>query len=357
MADVAIVGGGVLGCALAAFLAEAGASVRLHERDVLGAGASGRNSGVLEHPLDETLEPLYARSLEHYAGLDGFALPPESVGCLVLGEDPGPLRAQADAVAPGFPSLRFDWLDPDDLAREEPGLAPDLYAFRMATGRPVPPAGAVRAFAERARAAGAVLLEGSGARLARDGDRVTGVETAAGFEPAGAVVIAAGPWSGELGLPLPVTPLWGVVAQVRLAAPPRHVLEEAGTESLVAAEPPATRLFSLITLDGTSSLGSSFDAVEPDPGAVAHDLRARGARFVPALADAELGPLRRCARPLSPDGRPLLGPVPGVDRLHVASGHGPWGVTLGPASAELVAAAVLDPASAIAPELDVARVL
>ena len=72
MADVAIIGGGVLGCALAAFLAEGGASVRLHERDVLGAGASGRNSGVLEHPLDDALEPLYARSLEHYAALDGF---------------------------------------------------------------------------------------------------------------------------------------------------------------------------------------------------------------------------------------------------------------------------------------------
>jgi glycine/D-amino acid oxidase-like deaminating enzyme len=356
MADVAIVGGGVLGCALAAFLAEAGASVRLHERDVLGAGASGRNSGVLEHPLDDVLVPLYTRSLEHYAGLDGFALPADPVGCLVLGEDPAPLRAQVELLAPRFASLRFDWLDPDDLVREEPGLAPDLHAFRVETGRPVPPAGAVRAFAERARAAGAVLTEGSGARLVRDGDRVTGVETAAGFEPAGAVVIAAGPWSGELGVALPVTPLWGVVAQVRLADPPRHVLEEDGTK-LVDAQAPATRVFSLITLDGTSSLGSSFDASEPDPGTVATDLRARGARFVPALADAELGPLRRCARPLSPDGRPLLGPVPGIAGLHVASGHGLWGVTLGPASAELVAAAVLDPAKAIAPELDVARVL
>ncbi|MEA2283853.1 MAG: D-hydroxyproline dehydrogenase subunit beta [Solirubrobacteraceae bacterium] len=357
MADVVIIGGGVIGCAVAAFLAEAGASVRLHEREVLGAGASGRNSGVFEHPLDTALEPLYARSLEHYAALDGFPLPAEPVGCLVLGEDPAPLRAQAAALAPRFPTVAFDDLDDADLARAEPGLAPGLHAFRMETGRPVPPAAAVRAYAARARAAGAELLEGSAARLARDGDRVTGVETAGGFEPAGAVVVAAGPWSGELGLPLPVTALWGVVAQVRLAAPPRHVLEEAGAESLVAAEPPETRLFSLITLDGTSSLGSSFDAGEPAPEAVAVELRERGARFVPALADAALGPLRRCARPLSADGRPLLGPVPGIAGLHVATGHGPWGVTLGPASAELVAAAVLDPQGALAPELDVSRVL
>jgi glycine/D-amino acid oxidase-like deaminating enzyme len=357
MADVVIIGGGVIGCAVAAFLAEAGASVRLHEREVLGAGASGRNSGVLEHPLDAALEPLYVRSLEHYAALDGFALPAEPTGCLVLGEDPAPLRAQVDALAPRFPTVAFDCLDEAELARAEPGLAPGLHAFRMQMGRPVPPAAAVSAYAARARAAGAELLEGSPARLVRDGDRVTGVDTTGGFEPAGAVVLAAGPWSGELGLPLPVTALWGVVAQVRLAAPPRHVLEEAGAESLVAAEPPATRLFSLITRDGTSSLGASFDAAEPSPEAVAVELRERGARFVPALADAELGPLRRCARPLSPDGRPLLGPVPGIAGLHVATGHGPWGVTLGPASAELVAAAVLDSQRALAPEVDVSRVL
>ena len=266
MADVAIVGGGVIGCACAAFLAEAGASVRLYERDVLGAGASGRNSGVLEHPLDEALEPLFARSLEHYAALGGFPFGPEPVGCLVLGEDPAPLRAKAAELAPRFASLGFDWLDPADLAREEPGLAPGLSALRMATGRPVPPAAAVRAFADRARAAGAELLEGTGARPVHDGDRVAGVHTATGFEPAGAVVIAAGPWSGELGTALPVTALWGVVAQVRLASPPRHVLEEVGAESLVKTGPPETRLFSLITLDGTSSLGSSFEPAEPDPG-------------------------------------------------------------------------------------------
>jgi glycine/D-amino acid oxidase-like deaminating enzyme len=357
MADVAIVGGGIIGCALAAFLAEAGASVRLHERDVLGAGASGRNSGVFEHPMDAALEPLYARSLDLYAALDGFPLPAADTGCLVLGEDPADLRAQAEAHAARFPSLGFDPLDEAELARVEPGLAPGMSAFRIATGRPVPPAAAVEAFAARARAAGAELLEGSAARPVRDGDRVTGVETALGAEPAGAVVIAAGPWSGALGLSLPVAPLWGVVAQVRLPEPPRHVLEEAGTESLIGEEPPATRLFSLITLDGTSSLGSSFDDAEPDAAAVAAELRERGARFVPALAQAQLGPLRRCARPLSPDGRPLLGPVRGVEGLHVATGHGPWGVTLGPASAELVAAAVLDPSSAIAPRLHVSRVL
>ena len=53
--DVAIVGGGIAGTALAALLAEAGASVRLYEREAIAAAASGRNSGVLQHPRDEAL--------------------------------------------------------------------------------------------------------------------------------------------------------------------------------------------------------------------------------------------------------------------------------------------------------------
>jgi glycine/D-amino acid oxidase-like deaminating enzyme len=51
--------------------------------------------------------------------------------------------------------------------------------------------------------------------------------------------------------------------------------------------------------------------------------------------------VRACARPLALDGRPLVGPVPGVEGLFVAAGHGPWGISTGPASAAHVAALVL----------------
>jgi glycine/D-amino acid oxidase-like deaminating enzyme len=84
--DVAIVGGGILGCALAAFLAEEGARVRLYERDELAAGASGRNSGLLQHPMDGPLVGVFAASEAHYRELGhGFAFPPEAAGILVLG--------------------------------------------------------------------------------------------------------------------------------------------------------------------------------------------------------------------------------------------------------------------------------
>ena len=76
MTDVAVIGGGIAGCATAAFLAEAGAAVTLYERETIAAGASGRNSGILQHPLDAALVALYEESLALYATLGhGFELP------------------------------------------------------------------------------------------------------------------------------------------------------------------------------------------------------------------------------------------------------------------------------------------
>ena len=65
-------------------------------------------------------------------------------------------------------------------------------------------------------------------------------------------------------------------------------------------------------------------------------LMEHGARFVPAIAAARPGPVRICARPLSLDGRPLIGAIPGVPGLWIAAGHGPWGISTGPAAAPLL---------------------
>ena len=353
-------GGGIVGCALAAFLAEDGARVRLYERDELAAGASGRNSGLLQHPMDAALVDVFAASETHYRELGhGFALPAEPAGVLVVGEDPAALEPARAEVAAAFPELRAEALDASALRTLEPALADGLSAYRLATGRPVPPAAATRAFAARARAAGAELVEGAEATPLVANRRATGVRTAAAAEPAGAVVVAAGPWTSALVDPpggwRPIAPSWGVVVELRLAQPPRHALEEGGVETLLRPGGAPGVLFSLITREGSSALGSTFAPEQPDAVAVAPALLGRGARFVPALGGTHGISVRSCARPMSVDGRPLLGPLPGVDGLFVAAGHGPWGISLGPGSARLVADAVLGRPAVIAPELAAAR--
>ena len=256
-----MVGGGIIGCALAAFLAEDGARVRLYERDEIAAGASGRNSGLLQHPMDEVLTDLYAASEQHYRELGhGFEMPEETVGVLVVGEDPAALEPTRADLAARFPELRAEALDAPHEA--EPALAKDLAGFLIHTGHPVPPAAATQAFAARARAAGAEIVEGT-AVTPGDGDgRVSGVRTPTGeTEPAGAVVVAAGPWSSALVDPTgawrPVAPLWGVNVELRLSQPPRHSLEEGGIKALMTADTLGP-LFSLVTRGGVSALGSTF---------------------------------------------------------------------------------------------------
>jgi glycine/D-amino acid oxidase-like deaminating enzyme len=61
-----------------------------------------------------------------------------------------------------------------------------------------------------------------------------------------------------------------------------------------------------------------------------------------------------CARPQSADGRPFIGPIEGTTGLFVCAGHGPWGISTGPASAAMAARAVLD-GTAPPPELAASR--
>jgi glycine/D-amino acid oxidase-like deaminating enzyme len=355
--DVAIAGGGIVGTALAALLAEAGASVRLYEREAIAAAASGRNSGVLQHPLDEALTGIHARSLALYETLGhGFDYPAEPTGVLVVSDDPEQLRLEHAELAARFPEVAPEWLEGAAVREAEPGLADGLCAVRLETGRPVPPAAAAAAWAERARAAGAELEIGVEVQAVEvDGGRATGVRTAAGLEPAGAVALAAGPWTAALA-PAPVRALWGVNVEVRLPEPPRLTLEQSGIDALIGAGGGLRSLFSIVTADGVSAVGSTFLPDEPDADEFAPLLLERGARYLPALAEVQSFSARACPRPQSHDSRPLLGPHPNIGNLYLATGHGAWGISLGPASAELVAGAILADGPAIPPELAATRV-
>jgi glycine/D-amino acid oxidase-like deaminating enzyme len=112
----------------------------------------------------------------------------------------------------------------------------------------------------------------------------------------------------------------------------------------------------MISLGRTSTVGSTFLPEPPDPDEVAPILLSRGARFVPALGQALLLRSRICARPQSVDGRPFIGPWPETEGLFVCVGHGPWGISTGPASAALAVSAILDgDEDGIVPELHASR--
>ncbi len=366
--DVAIVGGGIVGTALAAELAGRGVSVELFERHEVAAGASGRNSGAVWYPADPVLGTLYLETLARYRRLAeevrtelpagaperDFRLAEEPVGILTLGWDQARLRAQAVAIADASPAFRASYVGPDDLRRLEPGLAEGLGGVRLDIGFPIAPAAACRAFAALAVRRGARIRTATSARVVRASGASVAVDTGGGVVRPGAVVVTAGPWTPAIvdpsGAWRPILPYWGVIVELGLEAPPTHVLEEAGVDAAIEPDGGLADTedgaigFSLVTVDGRSSLGSTFLPFEPDPRDYERRLRQGGARYLPAIGDTPVLGLRACARPLALDGRPLVGPVPGADSadgLFIAAGHGPWGISTGPASAAHVAALVL----------------
>ena len=340
--DVAIIGGGIIGTSAAAYLAEAGQSVVLVERAEIAAGASGRNSGAVQHPFDPIFATLHERSVELYRdprlAEAGFELPERPQGLMLVSFEEAAVASAAAGLAAAWPSLKPELLPPGHAAREEPALNAGIAACRIETCYAVTPASATHAFAERACRAGAELRRNADARVTFAGDRVTGVALGDGLSiAAGQVLVAAGPWTPELipgwTMSPPITSIWGVVVSTTIPQPPTAVIEELGVEHAGAER---NRLFSLITAAGRTSVGSTFLANQPDPAQIAPEIMARGQSFVPALSAATIEATRSCARPVSFDGRPLIGAAPGVAALFVCAGHGPWGISTGPASAEMV---------------------
>ncbi|MBI5106475.1 MAG: FAD-binding oxidoreductase [Solirubrobacterales bacterium] len=268
---VTVLGAGVVGCAAAAELARLGAEVVVVDPAGIAAGASGRNSGSVQHPMEERTLALHEATLGWYRELGVVAGPPQ--GVLVVGGE-----AEAGAVAARFPELAPEVVA--DAAALEPCLAPGQRALRLDTGWTVSPERATRALAELARSRGASFVREA--------------------PPPGDVLLdARGAWDGR------ARPVWGVTAVVDLP-PPRHVIEEAGVDSVGGAAPPE-RVFSIVATAEATILGSTFLAAEPDPAAEVPALVSRGARFVPALRDARVLAVRACPRPVSPDGLPWIG--------------------------------------------------
>jgi glycine/D-amino acid oxidase-like deaminating enzyme len=353
--DVVVIGGGIIGCAAAAMLAEDGAAVTLIEATAIGAGASGRNLGAVQHPYDPVLEPLFDASVMAYASLDGLDFPAEPAGLLLVSPDADGLHARTDVLRASIPRLSPTFHE--RASALEPALGPDISAIRLETAYPIPPHAATAAWAAQAERRGVEMRIGAAGRLAGTTVTLTSGERLG----ADAILVAAGPWTPAIvdpsGTWQPIRRTWGVTLALDLPFSARHVMEEAEIDDEIAGgavrwSVPGERqaLFSLSVAE-RGTLGSTFFPAEPDPAEAEPILLRRGRRFIPALAESEVVGRRLCARPQSVDGRPFIGPVPGRAGLFVCAGHGPWGISTGPASARLAVDAMLGRGPAIPAEL------
>ena len=346
--DVVVVGGGVIGLAVAWRAAKAGMAVTVVDPSP-GRGASWAAAGMLApvtevHYGEQALLrlnlaaadrwPGFAAELEEAAGTQvGY----RRCGTLTVARDTDDNAAIEDLYRFQLRcGLEVERLRSRDCRRLEPGLAPSVRGGVLAPGdhqvdnRAM--AGALLTACERA---GVRLLGGRASELRLDGERVTGVTVAGGASLAAAtVVLAAGCWSRELGgvppelLP-PVRPVKGQLLQLRgPAADPLCRRNVRGLEVYVVPR-----------ADGRVVVGATVEEQGFDTrvtaGAV-HDLLRAAFELLPDVAELELVETVAGLRPGSPDNAPLLGPA-GVDGLVVATGHYRNGILLAPVTAEAVA--------------------
>jgi glycine oxidase len=200
-----------------------------------------------------------------------------------------------------------------------------------------------RAFAAAAARLGVAFERGVSAdRLRRDGDRVTGVESSAGFRAAGTVVVCAGAWSPALSpCALPIEPVRGQIVSLDQTQPPLRTIAVGPGAYLVPKR------------DGRIVVGATEERAGFDcrvTAAGVAGLLASGIELVPALADSAFRDAWAGLRPVTPDGLPVVGPAPGTRGLFLAAGHGRNGVLLAPITGRLVADLVLG--KALPPEID-----
>ena len=343
--DVVIVGGGVIGCASAWFLAREGVSVTLVEREDVAAQASGAAAGMLlpfgeteeEGPFLEWAErslalfPELCAELRERSGVDPEFEPSGALHVAADASEASALRARVRRLV----GRELEWLEPGEARDLEPQLAPDLagalFSPREAHVRsPL----LAQACAAAAQGLGARIERGvSFERLRFEGGRVIGVETSAGRRDAGAVLLCAGVWTPPaLPLALPIEPVRGQILSLDNCSPPLRHLIVGGAAYLVPKRDARVVV-------GATEERVGFDRRVTSAGVAA--LLAAAPRLVPSLADCAFRDAWAGLRPCTPDGLPVIGRIPGSDGLLVASGHHRNGVLLAPVTAGLVTDLIL----------------
>ncbi len=354
-ADVIIIGGGVQGASLAFHLARRGVKATVIEKQFVGAGATGRSSGLVRMHYDTEVDSRLAwESFQYFrnwkelvGGECGFT----RTGFIQIVS-----AGQADQLKAnvamhqriGIPTMV---ITADDVRRLAPAFATDDFefaAYEPESGYAMP-SDTANALMTAARQQGAGLVQGeavTGVKL--DGGKVTGVETTAGVYTAPVVVNAAGAWAGQInklvGLDLPYdtwrhdTMFVARPAQMGLSHP---TVIDFPKDMYFRSEGALT----LVGLEDGNPLGESpdGDTDHAKPGFVERAID-RICLRIPAMEHGRLHSAHGGFDGITPDQHPMLGAA-GPDGFYLDCGYSGTGFKTAPATGLCLAELILDGAA------------
>jgi glycine/D-amino acid oxidase-like deaminating enzyme len=340
---VVVCGAGVVGAAVAYFLSLRGVRVTVVERTGVACAASGKSGGFIAldwcdgsplGPLARASFALHARLARElnadygYRRMDTFAM----------------AARERTALAGGHRAPAPSWLDGAGVVTCALG-SPETTAQ-------VNPARFTAALLDAARARGAALRMGVVEGVARQQGMARGVTVDGATLEADAVVLALGPWTSRAARGLDLPTVYGLKGySVTLRAPdvPAHALfvdyraaDGRAFEPEIIPRPDGDVY--VCGMADPQPLPESAERVKVDDAAC--DVLARAAgRVSTTLRSARVTRRQACYRPVTDDGLPLIGRVPGVAGAYVATGHGPWGMLNAPATGQALAEMIVDGAA------------
>ena len=365
LADVVVVGGGIMGTSIAWQAAVRGAgSVVLLERETIAAGASGRTGALLRQHYTNLPEALLAREslkvFQDWGEIVGGDCGYVPWGLVVTVDQSSAVAHNVELLAENVAFQRDLGIETaivtaGELRALQPWAKVDdiqTAAYETRSGY-ADSVAATRSMADAAERAGVQIVEGArSTSVLSDGTRVIGIATDIGTISANTVVLAAGPWSVPLAASAGVTlPIEALRVQVAIVHRPRDL-----------AEPPfvfldmAVGFFTRPWGTGRSLIGvaggDQHDAVDPERFVQGNDpsypgfAKAAAARRIPAMARASYLHGHAGLYDMTPDTHPVIGQV-GPEGLYAACGFSGAGFKKGPAVGMALAETILDGRSSL----------
>ena len=354
--DVIVVGGGISGTSIAFHLAQRGARVTLVEKDFVASGPTGRSSAIIrQHYSHEVTVRMALNSLhvwQHFRELVGGECGYTQTGFLLGARAVDLDSLKANIALQQRVGINTRFVDAAEMRAIEPELSTEGIvgaAYEPESGY-ADPAAAANAYAAAARRLGATLVQDTPVTaIDSAGGRVTGVHTARGDLSAGAVVVAAGPWTPRLfqtvGIEIPITAARIQVAFYRWPAGFEAHTVYSDFIIQIYARPESGRQFMV----GSIEPEEAGDVV-PDPDRfnqqldydVAGKFAERLAQRYPTMQHGTFSNGYAALYDVTPDWHMLIDEAPGVRGLFCCAGGSGSNFKSGPAVGEMVARLVLD---------------